>query len=129
MLTVCRIAGAETCPGVRRSARSLKFSMVGTATAEAEVNQKVARFDPAECRQSLSECNDAGLNYPVALGAACQQSDPANLLALLRPHTERPYRSRSAEPCARFARSHQSSSQAAIWAAYRAQGWMGTGRC
>jgi len=92
MWTVCRIAGTETCPGVCRPASSLKFSCI--AIAEAEVNPQVAFFDPA----GPSECNDSGLNYPIAFGATCQQPDPA--------HTERPCGSRTAEPRDKFAPSH-----------------------
>jgi hypothetical protein len=58
------------------------------------VDPQVAILGPPKFLESLPECGDEGLSFPVALGIAHEHANAPH--ALLRPRRERP-RSRAAE--------------------------------
>src|SRR6202035_313527 len=52
---------------------------------------------PPGVRESLTECGDESLPFPVVLGMRHQHADAPHLIGLLPVHRERPYRRRTAE--------------------------------
>src|SRR5262249_31508242 len=56
----------------------------------ANVDPDVAALRPPELPESLPECGDEGLSFPVALGKRHQHADAPHPFALLRARRERP---------------------------------------
>ena len=65
-----------------------RFRIVGCRPAR--VDPDVAALRPPELLESLAECRDVGLPFPIALGKRHQHADPRNLRRLLRARRERP---------------------------------------
>ena len=69
------------------------------------VDSDVAALRPPKLLESLPECGDEGLPFPVALGKPHQHTDPPHTVGLLRARRNRP-RDRRANKREELAPSH-----------------------
>ena len=69
------------------------------------VDPDVAALRPSKLLESLPECGDEGLSFPVALGIPHQHTDPPHSVRLLRARRKRP-RGRTAEKGDELASPH-----------------------
>src|SRR5262249_31354276 len=61
------------------------------------VDPNVAAFRPPKRLESLPECGNKGLSFPVTLGKPHQHTDPPHSVGLLRARRKRPRDSPTAE--------------------------------
>ena len=69
------------------------------------VDPNVAALRPPKLLESLPECGDEGLSFPVALGKPHQHTDPSHTVGLLRARRNR-RRDRRANKREELAPSH-----------------------
>src|SRR6516165_9114798 len=84
---------------VRRERRQLccvPTNFIGFGRGPARVDLRVAADTPAGLLETLQECAEAGLKFPIVRSRRQENANEAHLLALLRAHRERP-RCRAAE--------------------------------
>jgi|SRR6516162_3678365 len=85
---------------VRRERRQLccvPTNFIGFGRGPARVDLQVAADTPAGLLETLQECAEAGLKFPIVRSRRQENANEAHLLALLRPCRERPRDRRAAE--------------------------------
>src|ERR1700730_6531462 len=81
----CRRAGKSACCFYWHVAGSVQ-------RRPAIVDPNVAALHPPKLLESLPECGDESLSFPVALGKPRQHTDPSHHVKLLRACSQRPRR-------------------------------------
>ena len=77
-----------------------------TVCRPASVDSDVVALRPPELLESLPECGDEGLSFPVALCIPHQHADPLHPVRLLRARGQRPCRRRTADKRDELSSSH-----------------------